>query len=140
MADFHEASAAPPVFVFFPMNAIQFGSSDLRSAYRLRRLLGSGIDMRVWEGDPGIDGVFSLLRRVDLVISMRFHATIYALAAGCRVIGIDYRIGKRDKVAALLGDFGMSENCSRIDEMTSDWLFGRLSRLATIADSPRSGT
>ena len=68
--------------------------------------------------------------RVDLVISMRFHATIFALAQERRVIGIDYRIGKRDKVASLLSDFDQSVNCTRIDELTADWLFERLRALA----------
>ncbi len=137
---FHHISSIPPIFVFFPMNAIQFGSSDLRSAYRLCRRVGAEVDMRVWEGDPSIDGVFSLLRRLDVVIAMRFHAAIYALAAGCHVIGIDYRIGKRDKVAALLSDLGQSDNCARIDEVTSDWLVSRLSSLSMTKDNQRNGT
>lgn len=130
MRRFHLARAAAPCFVFFPMNAIQFGMSDLRSAYRLQRALGPDVDFRVWEADASLDGVVALLRRLDIVISMRFHATIFALAQRRRVIGIDYRVGERDKVGALLDDFGQSENCSRIDEMTSDWLFQRLSALA----------
>lgn len=127
---FHQASPVPPCFVFFPMNAIQFGMSDLRSAYRLQRLLRADVDFRVWEADASLDGVVALLRRLDIVISMRFHATIFALAQQRRVIGIDYRVGARDKVAALLDDVGQGENCCRIDELTSDWLLQRLSALA----------
>jgi polysaccharide pyruvyl transferase WcaK-like protein len=130
MRRFHRASPTAPCFVFFPMNAIQFGLSDVRSAYRLERLLQDDVDLRVWEADPSLDGVVGLLRRVDIVVSMRFHATVFALAQGAAVIGIDYRVGERDKVAALLGDFGQTDNCCRIDEMTSDWLFERLRALA----------
>jgi polysaccharide pyruvyl transferase WcaK-like protein len=126
MTRFHRASAEPPCFIFYPMNAIQFGSSDLRSAYRVKRLLGADVDLRVWEGDPSIDGVVALLRRVDVAITMRFHATIYALSQGTRVIGVDYRPGKKDKVAALLEDAGHGEHCRRIDEMTADWMFEQL--------------
>ena len=89
------------------MNAIQFGMSDLRSAYRIQRRLSGTVDFRVWEGDASIDGVVGLLRRLDIVIAMRFHAAIYALAHTRRVIGIDYRIGKKDKVGALLDDLGL---------------------------------
>jgi hypothetical protein len=46
------------------------------------------------------------------------------------VIGVDYRVGIKDKVAALLDDVGQSENCRRIDEMTADWLFDRLCLLS----------
>jgi polysaccharide pyruvyl transferase WcaK-like protein len=130
MRRFHKASPRAPRFVFFPMNAIQFGLSDLRSAYRLKRLLRGDVDLRIWEGDASIDGIVALVRRLDVAVTMRFHATIYALAQKRRVIGIDYRIGIRDKVAALLGDLGASENCARVDEMTSEWLFRRLSALS----------
>jgi polysaccharide pyruvyl transferase WcaK-like protein len=133
MRRFHQASSAPPCFVFYPMDATHAGSSDLRSAYRIRRLLRGDVDFRVWESTPSIDGVVSLLRRLDIVIAMRFHATIFALAQRCPVVGIDYRPGKRDKVAALLDDFGLSENCQRIDEMTSDWLCERLDALTRSA-------
>lgn len=115
-----------PCFIFYPMNAIQFGSSDLRSAYRLKRLAGPDVDLRIWEGDPTIDGVIALLRRVDVAITMRFHATIYAISQRTPVIGVDYRPGKKDKVAALLDDLGEGHNCARIDEMTVDWMFDRL--------------
>jgi polysaccharide pyruvyl transferase WcaK-like protein len=122
----HQASAAPPCVVFFPMNAVQFGKSDLRSAYRIKRLLRGDVDVRIWEGDPSLDGIVGLLRKLDTVVTMRFHATIFALAQHRRVFGIDYRIGRRYKVAALLSDAGRSDDCARIDEMTADWLFQRL--------------
>jgi polysaccharide pyruvyl transferase WcaK-like protein len=108
------------------MNAVQFGLSDLRSAYRLARLLRGDVDFRVWDGDASIDGVVALLRRIDVAITMRFHATIFALSQSRRVIGIDYRVGRRDKVAALLDDAGKQDSHARIDEMTSDWLFRQL--------------
>jgi polysaccharide pyruvyl transferase WcaK-like protein len=126
MKRFHQASTQPPCFIFFPMNSIQFGSSDLRSAYRIKRLVGREVDLRIWEADPSIDGVIALLRRVDVAITMRFHATIYALSQKAPVIGVDYRPGKRDKVSALLSDAGQGDNCGLIDEITADWLFERL--------------
>jgi polysaccharide pyruvyl transferase WcaK-like protein len=123
MRRLHKAFPNPPSFIFFPMNAIQFGMCDLRSAYRLQRQLRGEVDFRVWEGDASIDGIVALLRRLDVVITMRFHATIYALAQRRRVVGIDYRIGKRDKVAALLDDAGLADSYRRVDEMTANWLF-----------------
>ncbi len=135
MHRFHLVCAVPPCFVFFPMNAIQFGMSDLRSAYRVKRLLHADVDFRTWQADAGLDGVVALLRRVNIVITMRFHATIFALAQQRRVIGIDYRVGQRDKVGDLLADFEQSENCRRIDEIEADWLCGRLSALAAAGES-----
>jgi polysaccharide pyruvyl transferase WcaK-like protein len=126
MRQFDNASITRPCFVFFPMNAIQFGMSDLRSAYRISRRLGKDVDFRVWETDASIDGVVELLRRLDVVITMRFHATIFSLAQNRPVVGIDYRVGKRDKVAALLDDFDQSGNCTRIDLLSADWLCERL--------------
>jgi polysaccharide pyruvyl transferase WcaK-like protein len=138
MQRFTEAAARPPCFVFYPMNSIQFGECDLRSAYRVKRLLGSRVDFRIWQADASLDGVIALLRRLDAAISMRFHATIFALSQGCPTIGIDYRVGKRDKVAALLGDFGQSANCGRVDEVTSGWLCERLSSIVA-RDALRRG-
>jgi polysaccharide pyruvyl transferase WcaK-like protein len=70
---------------------------------------------------------------------MRFHATIFALAQQRRVIGIDYRVGERDKVGALLSDLGQGENCCRIDELTSDWILQRLSAFAAARRDATNG-
>jgi polysaccharide pyruvyl transferase WcaK-like protein len=140
---FQESCAAPPRFVFYPMNAIQFGRSDLTSAWRIaRRLaaLGGGVDFRVWEGDASIDGVVALLRRLDAVIAMRFHAVIYALSQRRPVIGIDYRPGRKDKVGYLLDDFGRADACTRIDLLQADWLAERLSALCRGTASADAGS
>lgn len=126
LARFAEAAPKPPVFVFFPMNAIQFGMSDLTSAWRIIQHLPKGTDFRLWEADASLDGVVDLLRRVNCVISMRFHGAIFALSQSCPVIGIDYRIGKRDKVAAVMADAGYPDDVQRIDEMRADWLVRKL--------------
>jgi len=73
----------------------------------------------VWEGGPTIDGVVALLWRVDAAIAMRFQATIFAVPVERNVIGVDYRPGVRDKVAALLSDLGRGDCCGRIDEVTA---------------------
>jgi polysaccharide pyruvyl transferase WcaK-like protein len=139
MRQFHQTVRPAPCFVFFPMNAIQFGRSDLRSAYRLKRLLRGDVDLRVWEGDPGIDGVVALLRRVDAAITMRFHATIFAASQQRPVIGVDYRPGVRDKVAALMSDLGRGDDCGRIDEVTTAWLLDRLTALTATARMAKAG-
>lgn len=127
---FSESAATRPCFVFYPMNAIQFGKSDLRSAYRIARHLHGEVDFRVWQGDASLDGVVSLLRRLDLAIAMRFHGAIFALSQQKPVIGVDYRPGRRDKVGYLLSDFGQAESCTRIDTLTGGWLADRLQALA----------
>jgi len=131
---FQDRAKKPVSYLFFPMNAIQFGMSDMRSAYRLGRELGNDVDYRVWEGDASLDGVLELLRRLDLVVAMRFHAAIFALSQKRPVIGIDYRVGKRDKVAALLDDCGFPDDYRRIDELTGDWLGERLAHRLLQAD------
>ena len=62
------------------MNAVQFGLSDLKSAYRIGRHMGDDVDYRVWEADASLDAVLALIRRLDIAITMRFHATIFALS------------------------------------------------------------
>ena len=129
MAVYAGKSGANPCFVFFPMNAIQFGMSDLTSAFRIMQHLPKGVDFRVWEADASLDGVIALMRRMRAIISMRFHGVIFALSQSLPVIGIDYRIGKRDKVAAVLADAGQEEFCQRIDELQAEWLADQLGRL-----------
>lgn len=119
-----------PCFIFIPMNAIQFGQCDLQSAYRIQQILEPNVDFRTWEADASLDGVVALMRRIDIAITMRFHATIFALSQNCKVIGIDYRVGKKDKIAGLMDDVGQSENCTRIDLLTSGWLASRLEDLS----------
>lgn len=131
LLQFTQGHEPKPCFIFFPMNAIQFGMSDLRSAHRILRHMGPDVDFRLWEADSSLDGVVALIRRLDAVVSMRFHATIFALSQNCPVAGIDYRIGKRDKVAAVLSDAGREDDCCRIDQLTADWLSAKLSQLLT---------
>ncbi len=137
LMEYARQTGTNPCFVFFPMNSIQFGMSDLRSAWRIIQHLEPGIDFRIWQADASLDGVVALIRRMDIVIAMRFHAAIFALSQNCPVIGIDYRIGKRDKVAAVLTDAGFEENCCRIDELKSNWIAERLQALC-LPKSPKS--
>lgn len=133
LTQFSRNNSTKPVIVFIPMNAVQFGLSDLKSAFRIGRHLGKDVDYRVWEADASLDGVLALIRRLDVAITMRFHATIFALSQGVETIGVDYRIGERDKVAAVLSDAGKGDQCVRIDEMTVEWMTSQLQRLAGAA-------
>ena len=54
---------------------------------------------------PRINGWIALMRELDVAITMRFHAAIYAQKKKLSVIGVDYRVGIKHKVAALLDDF-----------------------------------
>ncbi|SLN75912.1 polysaccharide pyruvyl transferase family protein [Ruegeria meonggei] len=137
LMDYARQTGTDPCFLFFPMNAVQFGMSDLRSAWRIMQHLEPGTDFRIWQADASLDGVVALLRRMDTVIAMRFHAAIFALSQGRPVIGIDYRIGKRDKVAAVLTDAGVEENCRRIDELRADWLSERLQAICPARTAER---
>jgi hypothetical protein len=76
------------------------------------------LELRVWEADPSLDGVVALLCRLDLVIGIRFHAAIFALAQERRVIGNRLSGGERDKVAALLDDMGQNENCCSLSALS----------------------
>ena len=63
---------------------------------------------------------------------MRFHATIFAQSQNCKVIGIEYRIGKRDKIAGLMYDVGQGEYCTTIELLTEGWLANKPEELANI--------
>ena len=123
---FAQASKRPVTFVFFPMNAIQLGMSDLSAAYELQRAVKGAIDLRVWEADASLDGVVHLLRRLDAAVAMRFHASIFAVTQNLPLIGLDYFAGSGGKVSELLSDLGRPEDASTVGRFTSEWLVERL--------------
>ena len=125
---FAQASKRPVTFVFFPMNAIQLGMSDLSAAYELQRAVKGAIDLRVWEADASLDGVVHLLRRLDAAIAMRFHASIFAVTQNLPLIGLDYFAGSGGKVSELLSDLGRPEDASTVGRFTPEWLVERLAR------------
>ncbi len=129
------ASKRPVTFVFFPMNPIEFGKSDLAAAYRLHRLVGNGLDFRVWEADPDIDDVLLLLRRMDAVIAMRFHAAIFSLSQGIPTFGIDYYPNQGGKVEQLFADLGKPGDAIQIDKFTPDWLVDKLATLDRLQEA-----
>lgn len=90
--------------VFFPMNADQYGFSDLDVAYEIKNKLNADVDFRIWEIEPTINGVVSLLRKVDAALCMRFHAVIFAQSQKTPVIGIDYSLSGKGKVSTLFDD------------------------------------
>lgn len=120
-------SARPVTYVFYPMNPIEFGLSDLAAAYRLHRLVGGKVDFRVWEADPDIDDVLHLLRRMDAVVAMRFHAAIFALSQNKPTFGVDYCPSL--KVEQLFVDLGMGGDVVQIGNFTAEWLTQRLTTL-----------
>ena len=123
---FAKTSKRPVTFVYFPMNAIQLGMSDLSAAYELRRAVKGAIDLRVWEADASLDGVVHLLRRLDAAMAMRFHASIFALTQNLPLIGLDYFAGSGGKVSELLADLGRPEDACTVGKFTPEWLVERL--------------
>ncbi len=127
------AEKIPTRFVFFPMNPIQLGGSDLQSAWQLHQLVGRRADFRVWQGDPEIDGLLSLLRRLDAAVTMRFHACIFALSQGVPTLGIDYYAHAGGKVEELFNDRSLIDDVTRIDTLETHWLAQKLEALARAA-------
>jgi len=121
----------PTRYVFFPMNPIQLGGSDLLSAWQLHKLLGRDVDFQVWQGDPEIDGLLYLLRRLDAAVTMRFHACIFALSQGLPTLGIDYYPHAGGKVEELFADRALPGNVTRVDILEARWLADKLEGIAS---------
>jgi polysaccharide pyruvyl transferase WcaK-like protein len=121
----------PTRYVFFPMNPIQLGGSDLQSAWQLHKLLGRDTDFRVWQGNPEIDGLLFLLRRLDAAVTMRFHACIFALSQGLPTLGIDYYPHAGGKVEELFADCVLPGDVSRVDILETRWLADKLEAIAS---------
>jgi polysaccharide pyruvyl transferase WcaK-like protein/MoaA/NifB/PqqE/SkfB family radical SAM enzyme len=104
-------------YVFFPMNADQFGFSDLDIAYELQERLPPQVDFRIWECEPEIDAVIHLLRNCCGCITMRFHGCIFALSQGLETLGIDYGIAQKSKVAELFEDCALSHRVINVGDV-----------------------
>jgi polysaccharide pyruvyl transferase WcaK-like protein/MoaA/NifB/PqqE/SkfB family radical SAM enzyme len=126
LEELHSRYCGAIAFRFFPMNADRFGFSDLATAYALGKRLAPGLDYRVWESEPGVDAVLAFLRRVSVVVAMRFHAAIFALSQGLPTIGIDYQFGRLGKVANLFEEAGHREDLLRVDGFSATVLVDRL--------------
>lgn len=94
------------IILFFPMNADQFGFSDLEVAYKIQKLVNNHSCFRILETEPTIDQLVYLLRNVDYSICMRFHAAIFSLSQGVRTLGIDYSLNGKGKIASLFENKG----------------------------------
>jgi polysaccharide pyruvyl transferase WcaK-like protein len=103
-------------YVGFAMNADQYGFSDLSALGRLAGLASSDLDLRVLEIEFGVDGVLHLLRQLDGVVAMRFHACVFAIAEGVPVFGLDYAIGGPGKVGTLFQESGRGGDVVGVDE------------------------
>jgi polysaccharide pyruvyl transferase WcaK-like protein len=116
----------PVRYIFFPMNAVQHGMSDLAAAFQLHRVVGNRIDFRVWEGNPGLDGVLYLLRKLDFVIAMRLHAAIFSMSQALPVLGLDYFPERGGKLTELFCDSGRSDWVRTIGAFEAGWLVGKM--------------
>jgi len=76
--------------------------------------------------DPDIDALLYLLRNLDMVLAMRFHACIFAMSQGRPTIGIDYDIGAGGKVLQLFRDRELVEDVRRLDEADIYFMVERL--------------
>lgn len=133
-------SALPVSYVFFPMNAIQFGMSDLTAAYELHRRLGDRVRLVVWEADPTIDGVLHLLRSLDAAVVMRLHAAVFCLSQQVPVLGIDFFTDRNSKLSQLFVDEGQGARVTSMDEFDAAWLCAAFaSSMPPVAGAPPAG-
>jgi len=118
------------ITVFFPMNADQFGFSDLTVGYHLQDLIGDKADFRIWETEPSIDSLIYLLRKADFTICMRFHAVIFSLSQKIKTIGLDYSLNGKGKVSGLFAgdktnylsilEYSTEEIINKVDNILND--------------------
>jgi len=107
--------------VFYPMNADQYGFSDLDVAYKIKDHVSSD-KFFIWEYEPDIDEVCYLLQHSTYSIAMRFHACIFSLGMKVKTLGIDYGVGKSSKVSELFIDQSQSKNVLKVETVNSEQL------------------
>jgi len=89
------------VTIFFPMNADQYGFSDLEVAYDIKEKINIGSMFRIWETEASINSLIYLLRHVDVTLCMRYHAAIFSLSQNLTTYAIDYSLKGSGKVSTL---------------------------------------
>jgi polysaccharide pyruvyl transferase WcaK-like protein len=70
--------------------------------------------------------VLYLLRKLDMALTMRFHACIFAMSQDLPTIGIDYYPGVGGKVEQLFRDRELVEDVRRLDEADIHFMVERL--------------
>lgn len=108
--------------IFFPMNADQFGFSDLEVAYKISRKVSAFSCYSIWETEPTIEEVVYLLRKAKMSLCMRYHAVIFSQSQRIPTFGIDYSLEGKGKVATLLEE----ENCFDLRTFESEKVIKRL--------------
>lgn len=106
------------VTVFFPMNADQYGFSDLDVAYAIKEKIAVGSMFRIWETEASINSLIYLLRHVDFTLCMRFHAAIFSLSQNLTTYAIDYSLNGKGKVSTLFKE--NIENCISIKDYNAE--------------------
>ena len=105
--------------LFVPMNADQFGFSDLQIAYLIQDKIKPNSFFDILELEPSINGLIYLLRKVDFSLCMRFHAAIFSISQGVKTFGIDYSLSGKGKVASLFEKENTS-NCIHISQFNAN--------------------
>lgn len=104
--------------IFFPMNADQFGFSDLMVGYEIEKKISTSSHFIVWETEPTIEEVVYMLRKAKMSLCMRYHAVIFSQSQHIPTFGIDYSLDGKGKVSTLLKEeycFDLrSFNCEQI--------------------------
>ena len=121
--------------VFFPMNADQYGSSDLDEVREVTDQCG---EVDVVNRELGVGAVLELMSRAHAVVSMRFHGCVFATALGRPLVAIDYGIGAPQKVSRLMNRCGASDFCRTVDTVDAPWLMNRLRDALAGAGAVRS--
>ena len=111
--------------VFFPMNADQFGFSDLLMGYEIEKRLPIDCNYEIWETEPSIEELVYFINRLKASICMRFHAVIYSLSQKKFTIGIDYSLEGKGKVSTLLNE----EDCFNMTNYSTEIVTKRMVEL-----------
>ena len=112
------------ITIFVPMNADQYGFSDLEVSYALKDMVKKDSLFRIWETEATINSLVYILRKCDFSLCMRFHAAIFSLSQNILTFGIDYSLGEKGKVKTLFSE--NPSNCLSIQDFNADIFLNKL--------------
>ena len=101
---------------YVPFNPDHCGFSDLDIVYDWQNNFISQRDVIIIKEEFATQDMIRLMKKVDYLIAMRFHACIFGSELGARVFGLDYDLTKsKGKVQGLFDQKRIDGCCSFVD-------------------------
>jgi polysaccharide pyruvyl transferase WcaK-like protein/MoaA/NifB/PqqE/SkfB family radical SAM enzyme len=124
---------------FIPMNTFAVGYDDREFIHQLfsaSDVIKNSANVSAFTCSASFRAVVGEFRKCALILAMRYHSVVFAVALGIPFIAIDYKSGG-GKVSYFLRDLGLHDLCVMIDDMDKTGLSNKYRYVMNHADDIR---